>query len=178
MVGLPEQWDFRRIKGQRIDFLGQPGQGTVRFTPTAPRIKERNTYAIIFARSREVNLDQEGRFEIDLPVSVGDEDVTPFFQYNVVEDLQGAPTYSYVIEIDISLPTEGPDYPFDIARLSPVGPVPVGTTALTREMADLLYVPVTGGAGPRAPSHWIGTQAQYDALPAKDADRLYLIRET
>lgn len=29
----------------------------------------------------------------------------------------------------------------------------------------------------KAPAHWVGTQAQYDALPATDADRLYLIRE-
>lgn len=35
----------------------------------------------------------------------------------------------------------------------------------------------TSALAAKAPAHWVGTQAEYDALVTKDADRLYLIRE-
>ncbi len=142
-MALPASWDTRTIKGKRLDFLGQPAVGKLIFSPTAPRIKSNADKSIIFAKSREVTLDSEGAFSITLPVSVGDVDVTPYFQYDVIEQLVGAPDYKYTIEINLSLPAEEP---FDISDLIAVGSVPTGTTALTKAVADTLYA--TKGTSP------------------------------
>jgi len=145
-MALPEDFNTITITGTYMDFLGQPPvSGKIEMTPTASHIKHLASDAIILGVKREVNLNTDGTFSIQVPIT-NDVDVLPSFQYNVFEQItiaSGKIERRYTVEV----PTALLPGPVDMSDIVAIGTVPVGTTALTKTMADALYAPKgsTGG---------------------------------
>lgn len=142
-MALPSNFDTVTIKGTYMNFTGEPITGSISFLPTAQHIKHTDTDTIILATKIETLVGADGTFSVVLPIT-NDPDVTPSFQYSVTETVAGV-TRKYNIEIDVVLAGQI----IDLADLVPVGALPVGTTALTRAVADLIYAfKGEGGGGP------------------------------
>jgi hypothetical protein len=136
---LPLSFGTITLTGKYVDFLGQPAAGTVQFTPPANVfLKATDVDVMIVPKTVTVTLDVDGAFSITLPVT-DDPDVVPAFTYAVAENVGGV-RRSFNVEIPHTLTS-----PVDLSDLAPTGSVTVGTTALTKTVADSLYAPIDGG---------------------------------
>lgn len=143
-MALPASFDTITVTGRYVDFLGQPGSGTLLFEPVLDGwLKSIDTDTIIIPKPVPVSLQPDGTFSVDLPYS-NDPEIIPTFTYRVTERVSGS-TRAFNIELPILLT----DPSVNLADLAPVGPYQTGTNVLTRELADLLYQPkgVGGGGG-------------------------------
>jgi len=141
-MALPASLSTLTVKGTYVDLSGAPiTQGTVSFSPPQGAfLKATDVDVIIVPKTLVASLDQNGQFTMVLPVT-DDPDVVPSFTYQVDEAL-GTLKRTYNVEIPSAL-LPGP---VDLSDLAPVGTVTVGTTALTKSLADQLYEPLGGGA--------------------------------
>jgi hypothetical protein len=136
-MALPASFGTITVTGTYIDFLGNPATGTVTFSPPANTfLKVTDVDVMVVPKSIEVTLDVSGAFSVTLPLT-DDPQVVPAFTYSVAESVTGL-RRSYSVEI----PTALLPGPVDLSDLAPTGSVTVGTTALTKTVADALYAPI------------------------------------
>ena len=134
---LPASFGTITVTGKYIDFLGSPASGTVTFSPPANTfLKVTDVDVMVVPKAIEVTLDVSGAFSVTLPLT-DDPQVVPAFTYSVAESVTGL-RRSYSVEI----PTALLPGPVDLSDLAVTGSVTVGTTALTRLVADALYAPI------------------------------------
>lgn len=147
-MALPTSFNKVTIVETYIDFSGQAGVGTVLFepiisTPSESRgsgfLKSLDTNILIVPKSVTASLDQNGSISVQLPYS-NDPDVMPQFKYHVTEEISGLKR-EYDITVDAELP--GPVW---LSDLAPVGMIAPGSTALTKELADQYYAPLSAGS--------------------------------
>src|SRR5688500_10417244 len=87
-----------------------------------------------------IALNSGGGFSIVLPVT-DDPDVVPSFTYNVTEEITG-PAASLRRTYAVEIPSALLPGPVDLSDLAPTGVTVVGTTALTKTVADALYAAI------------------------------------
>lgn len=139
---LPASFGTITVTGTYLTFLGAPASGTVTFQPpTNIFLKVTDVDVMVTPDPIVVTLDTAGAFSVVLPLT-NDPDVVPSFTYAVTEQVTGL-RRQYNVEVPVSL-LPGP---VDLSDLAPTGSVTVGTTALTKVVADTLYQPLgVGGA--------------------------------
>lgn len=134
---LPASFATITVTGTYVDFNGNAADGSVTFTPPAGTfLKATDVDVMIVPKPVVAALDPAGAFTVTLPVT-DDPDVVPQFTYAVTENVTGLRrTYN------VAIPSSLLPGPVDLSDLAPTGSVTVGTTALTKTVADSLYAPI------------------------------------
>lgn len=92
-------WSTVRLTGRYLDPEGNPESGRIEFRVfPSSRIRVVPDSTIVVPDVIRVDLDDEGRFEIDIP-STNDPDIQPSFRWHVRERFLPNRLFSYLIEI-------------------------------------------------------------------------------
>jgi hypothetical protein len=139
-MALPTTFNTILVENDYVDLSGAIGVGTVTFEPVVDGFLNAITDEVmVIPKTMVATVDPAGHMSITLPFT-NDPDVVPTFTYRVTEQISGK-TRSFNIELVATLIG-----PVKLSKLAPVGASSLGTTALTKAMADALYAPL--GTGP------------------------------
>lgn len=98
-MSLPSAWSTTRLTGYYITPSGEPEVGYVEFRVyPEQRIRVESQKTILVPGVIKVDLDGEGRFDIQIPSS-NDPDISPHFRWHVRERFQPNKRFSYLIEV-------------------------------------------------------------------------------
>lgn len=123
-MALPANWSTVTVTGRFVSVAGYPMAGRVTFSSTV-RVVDGGESVIVPASSKDVTLDSDGAFSVDLPAT-DDPDISPNFYYEVYEQLTNtAPANAadkerrakYLIQLPAAAPA------VDLSDLSPVSDV-------------------------------------------------------
>lgn len=148
-----------------------PASGTVTFTPVAPiRIVDGTPPITAIARPVTVEVDSVG----DIRDPAGNPGVWLVTgQYTVSFSFVGVTLPAFPIEVTSAHTAESP---LDLTLAAPIAPTP----AVKLVVSEQLYLDTIAArdaaiaAVPLLP--WVGTRAEYNALPTKDPARLYIVK--